>query len=146
MKSICSKRGVFSFLPAIDSAGIGQFAATAARVQAAAIVGENPVAYEIHVTVSVVKKDGTRIGDRTYMRLLKTRIEENGTSAWYNGPGKYLFDFKAGKFMWGNRDLYLTAAQQYDLYGCLILGEGVDRHMVTVLRAKFGKDFLEGLL
>lgn len=146
MRSICSKTSRFSFLPTLDVEGIGSFAVSAARAQNATITGENLSNYEVQVTVTVVKKDGTRIGDRTYIRLLKSRIEENGTSAWYNGPHQYLFDFKQQKFMWGNRDLYLTPAQQYDLYGCLILGESVDRVMAATLRKTFGKEFLEGLI
>lgn len=97
----------------------------------------------VRITVEIIPSSG-RVGSNTQKAMLQALMAGDGARAWYNGPGKYLFDFAQQKFMWGNRDLYLTAGEQFALYKKLIRGEALDRMVTARLRAKFGQDFLEG--
>lgn len=98
--------------------------------------------YDIIISASVVPRDGKRPGKTQYEDMLNNAIESTGTSTWYNGKNKYLFNFIEHKYMWGNRNLYLTAAEQYALYRYLVLNEGAQWKHIAKLRTKFGEDFL----
>ena len=100
--------------------------------------------YDIEVEVRLVSSTRVRTGKDQQTEVLKCLIGESGTSAWYNGPDKYLFDFLQQKFMWGNRNLHLTAGEQFALYKKLVRDEAIDRMVISRLRAKFGSGFLEG--
>ena len=102
--------------------------------------------YDVEVEVRLVSSTHARAGKNQQADMLNYLMGESGTTAWYNGPGKYLFDFAQQKFMWGNRDLYLTIGEQFALYKKLIRDEALDRMVTARLRAKFGQDFLEGHL
>ena len=99
----------------------------------------------IRITVEVVPSNA-RVGSKTQREMLKAMIAEGSGNAWYNAKGKYLFEFHNDKFMWGNRDLYLTAGEKLALYKRLIRDEAMDRMTTSRLRKKFGKDFLEGFI
>ena len=99
----------------------------------------------VRVTVDIISHSG-RVGSKTQKEMLKAMLAEGNGAAWYNGPGKYLFEFQNDKFMWGNRDLYLTAGEKLALYKRLIRDEAMDRMTTSRLRKKFGKDFLEGFI
>lgn len=100
--------------------------------------------YAVEVEVRLVSSTRARTGKNQQADMLNYLMGESGTTAWYNGPGKYLFDFAQQRFMWGNRDLYLTTGEQFALYKKLIRDEALDRMVATRLRAKFGQEFLEG--
>lgn len=106
-----------------------------------------PVTAEVSIRVTVeLVVDAPRVGSKTQREILKTMIADGNGNAWYNAKGKYLFEFHSDKFMWGNRDLYLTAGEKLALYKRLIRDEAMDRMTISRLRKKFGKDFLEGFV
>ena len=121
-------------------------AATFVKKAMAAFGVFNYKEYAVEVEVRLVSSTRARTGKNQQADMLNYLMGESGTTAWYNGPGKYLFDFAQQKFMWGNRDLYLTIGEQFALYKKLIRDEALDRMVTARLRAKFGQDFLEGHL
>lgn len=110
-------------------------------------IAHTPITAEVSIRVTVeLIVNAPRVGSKTQREMLRALIAANGTKAWYDGPGKYLFDFSEGKFMWGNRDLYLTDGEKLTLYKKLIRGEAMDRMTKSRLLRKFGINFLEGHL
>lgn len=139
MKALSSSKASFVI-------GDMEEAATFVKKAMAAFGVFNYKEYDVEVEVRLVSSTHARTGKNQQADMLSYLMDESGTTAWYNGPGKYLFDFAQQKFMWGNRDLYLTIGEQFALYKKLIRDEVLDRMVTARLRAKFGQDFLKGHL
>ena len=96
------------------------------------------------LTMTAKTKDNSRSKKRKSFETLSVLTSEANKKT-YDKYG-YFFYFPGNRFVWNNKDIYLTAGQALFLYRWLVLGEdvlAVEKYHLNHLRKKFGKDFLK---